>query len=217
MRLAVCRPKVDNSGAVFAQQQAAQARQAEAARAARVRQGMGAIDENFGRFDDGFYDQRGEAYMDFYQPQLTDQYNDALARLTYSLARAGTTNSSIAGDAMADLQKQREMALADLSAGREGDVSNLRSRVQSEKDNLVAQLNATGDADMAANQALTRTQNLYSDQPQFVSLGDLFGNIGNSIGAYRSGMNSGSRTGAFQQTAGISASNPRRPAGQTIS
>lgn len=210
----MCKTSSNNSAQVFQQQQAAAARAAEQARASQIRQGTAQIDEQFGRFDDGFYTQRHDDYLGYYQPQLDDQYDDALSALTFALARAGTTNSSIAGDAMSDLQKRREQELTSLASRAETDRAALQSRIQNEKSALVSQLNATGNAEAAGNSALTRASQLYDESPQFVPLGDLFGGIAGGIGSYQSGYNSGSRLSAFQSVAG---SNPRRAAATTVS
>lgn len=209
----MCRVKTDNSAAQFQAQEAARARAAEEARAAAIREGTASIDEEFEGFNDDFYDQRDQTYMDYYQPQLNEQYEDALARLTYSLARAGTTNSSIAGDALADLATRRDRELAALNAARDADVTNLRGRVQNEKSNLLAQLNATGDAEAAANAATTSSRQLFSDTPTLVPLDGLFSTIGNSIGAYQTGVTNGARLSGFSSSL---SSNPRRAAASTI-
>lgn len=208
----MCKPEVDGSSLVYQQQQAAQARAAEEARAAAIRQGEAAVNEQFGRFDDTFYAKRGEDYLGYYQPQLDEQYQDALANLTFALSRAGTTGSSIAGDAMGDLQKRRERELAALASSSSADTSSLQARIAAEKSNLISQLNATGNAEAASNQALTRSQQLYSETPQRVPLGDLFSGLGSSIGAYQTGFNGGSQLSAFQSTT----ANPRRVAATTV-
>lgn len=206
------RPRVDNSAQRFAQQEAAQARATEQARAAQIRAGTASIDEQFGRFDDGFYDERGQAYLDYYQPQLANQFQDAMDQLTFSLARAGTTNSSVAGSAMADLRSQYDRELANLATGRDNDAANLRTRVQNERTTLLNQLNQSGNAEAASNSALTRSQQLYDESPNFVSLGDVFGAVGTGIGSYAAGVNDGSRLNAFRSIT----SNPRRAAAVNV-
>eukprot|EP00752_Nemacystus_decipiens_P019185 g17241.t1 len=185
-----------------ASQEAAQARAAEEARAAQIRQGSAAIDEQFSRFDDAFYDDRGEAYLDYYQPQLENQFQEAMNRLTFSLARAGTTNSSIAGKEIADLQSDYDLQLADLATRRDADVASLRGRIQDERSGLTSQLNQTGNAEAASSAALTRSQQLYDEAPQYVSLGDVFSAAGTGIGSYVSGVNDGSRAMCDPVTAG---------------
>lgn len=206
----MCKPKVDNSAAIYAQQQAAQARAAEEARAARIRQGSAAVDEQFSRFDDSFYDQRGQQFFDYHQPQLQRQYDDALADLTFALARAGTTNSSIAGQKMGDLRSRYDEQVASLATQRDSDVANLRSRVQDERSGVISQLNQTGDPDHAANMALTRSGQLYDQTPTQISLGDVFGQAAQGVGNYFAGQSSGNRLQAFNS---ITANNPRRSSG----
>ena len=208
----MCPPKSNNSAAAFQQQEATRARAAEQARAAQIRTGQGQIDQQFAGFNDDFYGQRETAFNNFYQPQLDESYNDALANLTFSLARAGTLNSSIAGQSRADLQKRKDEELAALSQRQSTDVNNLRTRVANEKSALTSQLNATGNSDAIANDATTRAGLLHSEDPQFVPIGDVFSGIGSSIGAWRGGFDDGSRTQAFNTTIG----NARRPTSTVI-
>lgn len=50
---------------------AAQARADEMARQARIKTGVGNINQKFEKFDDGFFKGRGQAYTNFATPRLT--------------------------------------------------------------------------------------------------------------------------------------------------
>ena len=189
------------------------ARRLEEERQQRIRDGKASIDEQFGRFDDSFFNQRGQAYMDYYTPQITDQYNDQLSQLIFALARAGTTNSSIAGDRMGDLARQRDLNIADVQAQRDNDESSLRNRVQNEKSSLTSQLNATGDAEAASTAATTRSTNLYDTTPNLISLGNVFDNFSSGVGNFMSGVNRGNEIRTFRN---LTSSNPRRGSGATV-
>jgi hypothetical protein len=144
-----------------------------------------------GGFDDRFYQNRRDAYMGYYQPQLDDKFKTARDELTYALARAGTLNSSMAGEKNDKLKQDYDVQQASVSSKADADVNALKTRVAGEKSALVSQLNATGDADRASNEALSRTKAIYSEKPEYNPLGDIFAGVANAIGGYYSGVQNG--------------------------
>lgn len=160
------------------------AREEEEARKERIRQGTARIEDVFGGFDDSFYGNYRTDILDFYQPQLDDQFSDARDELTFALTRAGTLNSSMAGDKLADLTTAYDTNRAKLLADAEGQVSDLQSRVANEKSSLISLLNSTGDADRAANEALARSQVLFEKQPDYNMLPDIFAGATAGIGGW---------------------------------
>jgi hypothetical protein len=178
------KPKVDNTIQLQMLEDSRRARAEEEARLARIRQGTAKIDQTFAGFDDGFFNDYRNNIMNFYQPQIDDQFGDAQDDLTYAFARAGTLNSTMANEKSADLNKAYEVGLADLLADAQGQVNSLNSNINTEKSNLVSLLNATGDADRAANEALSRSQVLFERQPDYNALPDLFSGIAQGVGGY---------------------------------
>jgi hypothetical protein len=141
-----------------------------------------------GGFDDKFYQNRRDAYMGYYQPQLDDKFKTARDELTYALARAGTLNSSMAGEKSDKLKQDYDVQQASVSSKADADVNQLKTRVAGEKSALVSQLNATGDASRAANEATSRTKAIYSEKPEYNPLGDIFAGVANAIGGYFTGQ-----------------------------
>lgn len=178
------KPKIDDSIQRQQMAEAAEARQREQEREGRIRSGTTKIDSVFGGFNDDYYDTRRQSYLDFYQPQLDDQFADAKEQLTYALARAGTLNSTMAADKTADLTKRYDTQRATLLSQADDDVASAKSRINSEKSALVSQLNATGDADRVSNEALARTQQIGSERPSYSPLGDIFSGFAAGIGNY---------------------------------
>lgn len=140
-------------------------------------------------FDDQFFQDRHDAFMGFYQPQLDEQFGDAKDQLTYALARAGTLNSTLAADKQADLMSKYDVQRASLLSQADADVADTKTRLNQEKSALVAQLNATGDADRVSNEALSRTQQLYQQKPNYNALGDVFAGAAAGIGNYFNARN----------------------------
>lgn len=182
-------PKVDRSIQIQQQQEAEAARRKEEERQARIKAGTQTIDAQFSAFDDSYLDNRRTAYTGYYQPQLEDKFTKAKEALTYALARAGTLNSTVAGQRQADLIRDYDVQRAAIDAQAENDRNTFAGRIQNEKSALVSQLNATGDADRASNEALARTQMLQQSVPDYNPLGDIFAGVTNGLGNFMQGQN----------------------------
>jgi hypothetical protein len=186
---------------------AAQARADEEKRQARIRAGMGAIQQGFGGFDETFYDNRAKAYLRYANPQLASQYDNAQDNLAYNLARAGLTASSESARNAGELQRQYNVARSDVQ-GRALDTANeARRNVEANRAELIAQLQATSDPTATANQALARAATL-TKESGFSPLGALFQNstalLGNTgmLGYKQSPLNTtryGQSSGASSQ------------------
>lgn len=132
-------------------------------------------------FNNDFFDARKQAYLDYADPQLQNQYRDANRQLTFSLARSGLLDSSARGEKLGDLQKlydTQKQAIADKALSYE---TGARNSVEDARANLIQTLNATGDAEGAANSALARSQAL-SQPDAYSPLGQLFTDFTNGLG-----------------------------------
>jgi len=154
---------------------AAQARADEEARQARIRAGMSSIEQGFRGFDDGFFDNRARSYLNYANPQLASQYDDAQDNLAYNLARSGLTASSEAARNAGELQRQYNTARATIQGEAMNTANEARRNVEANRSELISQLQATSDPTAAANQALARAATLTKEQG-FSPLGALFQN-----------------------------------------
>lgn len=127
-----------------------------------------------GGFDDSFYDKFKQGILDYYMPQVQDQYGDAKNELTYRLARAGTLNSSAAATEVADLSKQNDLNRANILNQADKGAADLRSQVATERAKAESQLYATEDPTTSANQALAAVRNISLEQPALSPLGKIF-------------------------------------------
>ena len=107
-------------------------------------------------FDQNFYDQRKQAYIDNYTPQLAQQFADARNQLSFALARAGLLRSSVAADKVARLNAENTVQTDTIANKAESSASDLRNQVEDERSNLITQLNASADPAGTANLALAR-------------------------------------------------------------
>lgn len=160
---------------------AAQARAEEAARQQNIRNGTASINNTFSQFNDDFYNNRAQSYLDYANPQLQDQYNNAQKDLTFWLDRNGLTNSSVRAQKEAELQKlydTNQRSVSDQALSYENDAKN---NVESARSNLISTLSATGDAAGAANSALSRASALSAPQA-YSPLGQLFSTFTGALG-----------------------------------
>lgn len=181
--------------------QANQARMEELQRQNTIRDGTARIDNTFNsQFNDGFFDKRKTAFLDYATPQLEDQYADANKQLTYALSRSGLLDSSVRAQKEGELQKQYDLNKQQIGDQALSYSTEARTNVEKARSDLVTMLNATGDAEGAANSALSRATAL--SQPQaFSPLTQLFADFTSGLATQaqyeRASALSGSQQGRY--------------------
>jgi hypothetical protein len=148
------------------------ARKDEQERQARITSGTQSVDKAFKGLEP-MLQARGKAYSDFANPQLEQQFAKQNENLNYALARKGLTSSSEAARGAGDLQNQYNMGRAAIAGESMNQVNAARTQAEQNKSDLIAQLNATGDARMAANSAINRA-GVLANTPGFSPIGNLF-------------------------------------------
>lgn len=162
--------------------EAAAARADEKARQDRIRTGTKKISTIFdGQFNDPYFDKQKQSYLDYASPQLEDQYAKAQKELTYALARGGNLNSSVRGEKSAELQKQYDLNKQKIADDALSSSTQARNNVESARADLISQLNATGDAEGAANSAINRASAL-SQPAAFSPITSLFADFTSALG-----------------------------------
>ncbi len=86
-----------------------------------------------GVFDDSFFNRFKQSILDYYMPQVEDQYGKAKDQTTYGLARAGTLQSSAATDEAARLAKENQLNRANVVTQADTGAAGLRQRVAQER------------------------------------------------------------------------------------
>lgn len=170
----------------------------ETARQGRIKDGTASINTAFDdQFDDGFFDDLGQSYVDFARPQVDEQAANARKKLTFALARNGTLDSSMRTTQNEDLTRDVNRGLQDVAdKGREYSTS-ARTGVESSRSDLVSLLQSTGDNVGAANAALARAETL-SRPPAYSPIGQLFTD-------YTAGL---SQQAAFERAAALGYGTP---------
>jgi hypothetical protein len=205
-------PKADDTIQKQQLAEAADARKREDDRQARITSGTDAVNKNFSVFGDTFFNNRRGEYMNYYQPQLDDQFKTAKDQLTFAFANNGTLNSTAAADKQATLQKSYDNERASLLSNADADVATTQNKINTEKSALLSQLQATGNADQASNDALGRTQQMFQQKPAYDPLGDIFTGVVSGIGNYNAGAQAGRQV--YSYFGGTK--NPRAAASTTV-
>jgi hypothetical protein len=179
------------------------ARQAEEKRQAEIRAGTTRVNDIFKQFDNGFFDSRQKAFADYANPQLEDQYGDAQKQLTFALARNGTLDSSIRGEKAGELQQSYDLNKQQIADQALASSTEARNATEDARANLIATLNATGDAKGAASAALARSSAL-SKPAAYSPLTNLFADFTSTLGTQaaleRANYYSGGQTGVRYNT-----------------
>jgi hypothetical protein len=157
-------------------------RTAEAQRQATIRSGTANIDNIFDtQFNDGFYNKQKQGFLDYATPQLDDQLGKARQQLTFALARGGVLNSSVRSQKEAELQQQADLQRQGIADQGLSYSTQARNNVESARSNLISTLNATGDAEGAANSAMNRATAL-SQPAAYSPVGQLFSTFLSGLG-----------------------------------
>jgi hypothetical protein len=127
-----------------------------------------------GGINEDFYNKFKQGMLDYYQPQVAEQYNDAAKETTYRLARAGQTRSSTAADETAKLLKQKDIQTGVVRSNADKAAADLRTRVAAERAKAESQLYATENPDVASNTALASIRNISAETPDLTPLGEVF-------------------------------------------
>lgn len=183
---------------------ARQAREDETARQERIKAGTADVNAKFSGFNDAFYQQRNQEYKNYAEPQLRDQLKGESNNLAFNLARSGLTDSSERSRNEGELQRQFSQGKADIANAAIDQQNQAMQRTEQNRAELLAQLNATGDAASIGNQAVNRA-GLLASQQAFSPIGHMFtattGLLGNAAraGYYdRNAPGMGAYTGIFR-------------------
>ena len=139
-------------------------------------------------FGGDFYNKYNQSILDYYLPQEGQQYNTARSSLSYSLARAGQLNSSVAGMDVGNLANQDAINRAQIASGADTQTAGLRSTIQNDEQTALNQLYSTEDPSVAANTAQNMVANANLTKPLLNPAGALFAPITVGVGNALSGF-----------------------------
>lgn len=126
-------------------------------------------------FNQDFYNQRQQQYLDYATPQVEQQFGQTMANLTNSLGNQGLQNSSVSSQMQGSLQQELGKQLAGQSNVAIGQSQQLQQQVAQEQANLTQQLQSSQNPAQVGVQALQQSAQLQA--PAVLSpLSNLFGN-----------------------------------------
>lgn len=176
----------DQTNALLAQQLALQqqtsqqattqadAAQAQAQQTASSDQGI--VNNAFSQFDPQYFQNYQNAYTNYYQPQIQDQYHTAKDQLTAALSGAGTLESTVGANALANLAKRSTDQTAQIAAQGAAASQALQGNVASQKASLLGQANASVDPTQLASNAQAQTTALAAPT-SYSPLGNVFSDL----------------------------------------
>ena len=179
----------NNAMLQFEMQQAAEAKQKEAERKARLESGAQQINQMFAdaNFGDEFYNRYRDAELANAMDQLGSQYDKSVTKARTDLSRAGLGRSSYANRAKADLAAQKDFQETGFRTQADQDVAQLRSGIQGQQQAALNQLYATEDPGVAAESAAGAIRSSAAATPNLAPLGELFRPL--VIGSISAGQN----------------------------
>lgn len=155
---------------------AERAAQAEARRQSNIQEATGSINRNFSQFNDQWYDQRRNEFLDYANPQLSSQFQQAKRNVLSSLARSGNLNSSVGARRIGELLKERDLQLSNIQNQATDFTNQIRGDVESRRANLINLANTGADPAQTAQVATNAAQALSAPRG-FSPIGQLFANV----------------------------------------
>lgn len=145
----------------------------EHTRQEEIKSGRKNINRQFKSFNDTYYDDYGQKYLDFYTPQLDDQYADARGKLIAALAGKGTLESTAGIGKIGDLAKERDTAATTFANEAQDAKNKLRANVEKTKSDLYSLNEASADASALNTRAIGEATALVAP-PAYNPIGQVF-------------------------------------------
>jgi hypothetical protein len=123
-----------------------------------------------GQFGDDYFSSIRQAYLDYYLPQVEQQYQDAVRAVKLGTPSLG---SSSYARRSGQLTQDYERAKADISDRAESAVGEARSNIENSRAQILAAVRSGAGAEEAAARATEAVRSLKAP-PVYSPLGDLF-------------------------------------------
>lgn len=154
----------------------------------RIRAGADLINENFKQFDDGFFNDFQNRFLNFFEPQLDQQSAAARGKATAALRDRGINASTEGIRALTDLQERDALERTNLGNKALDEANRLRGSLEREKSNLFSLNEASADPERIAPLA-TGAAASFAAPNAFDPLEDVFGGVLNSFAAFQAARN----------------------------
>ena len=175
----MCLPSAPDTSA--ADKAAADARAEEEARQGSIRLGTNSVNDIFNQYNEDFFQRNlAQPFIDYSTPQFNEQRRNSFEDLVFALSGRGLLNSSVGARARNEFNSFADRQLSALQDQGRAKVDEGLGRVESERGNILANLNATADSQAAIRAAQTQA-GLLGAQPAFSPLGAMFANFSSSF------------------------------------
>lgn len=155
------------------------AAKAEKNRQAAITKGTAAINAAYAPFDQNFYNQRQQAYVDYAMPQIANQYRTAQNQIGFGLANRGLTQSGAANQQWSDLARTNIQARQQASDTGRSQAQQLQQAISQSQNNLLNQLYQAADPAQAQSGAIA-TAAQFSQPSVFTPVANTFTNLLNN-------------------------------------
>lgn len=133
------------------------------------------ISDAFGNtFNDDYYNNYQQSSLDYYMPQLQDQYQDARENVTFDLARKGTLQSSTAGETFGDLSKRFEQQKGDVTNRVQDMVDQAREAASQARSSLQQYNQSVADPRQVDQRLTDSIDRVQAQAPETTPLGQAF-------------------------------------------
>lgn len=131
------------------------------------------INSAFSGFTPAFYGGVGQAYQNYQEPFLQQQYKNTADQLGFKLANQGLEGSSQSRNLNSQLANTLGQAQTQVGQGALAQEQQLQQQVQQSHSNLISQAEAASDPGQVAGQALA-TASSFGSPSQFQPIGNMF-------------------------------------------
>lgn len=114
-------------------------------RVENINRGQKTVDKEFAGFNQDFYNKRAQDYINYVMPQLGEQVRGQQKAIAYGMADRGTSNSSIARNAVSGLAKQTAMQQQAIAEQGITQAQELERQVESNRADLYDQVIKASD------------------------------------------------------------------------
>lgn len=164
-----------------AAQEAARQRAEQEKREAQIRLGTNSVNDIFSQFNEDYFQRNlADPYVGFALPQFQEQRRSSFEDLIYALSGRGLLSSSIGARARNEFNNYADRQYQGILDGARSKVDEGLSQAEQSRNNIIANLSATGDA-QGAIQAAQNQAALLGRAPSFSPLGALFANFTSSF------------------------------------
>jgi len=155
-------------------------RRQEAERQARVAQGTALVDKQFAGFNDDWHNQRKQAEIDYYLPNVDEQYRRTYQDAVFRLANTGGLTSTAGADLLGRINKQYELGKQQVLDRATASALGLKSDMSRNRADLIRMLEGGSSVASVGDSAAAMAQ-ARNAAPSYSPLGDLFAGITGSI------------------------------------